>query len=253
MAGNHYPYRVLSSRLVTPVIRALELAPEQAALPYRAGQYVLLGDPGQRLPPRSYSVANAPRADGVVDLLVTLVPGGVITGWVHERLRPGHRVRLTGPYGTFLPDADQAGPVLLLAAGSGIAPARALAEALLDTPQPRPVTLFFSARGRADTIDDTRWRDWANSRKDFHYLLTLTRDPGAPKHPRIPDLLPVEFGDLKGWEVFVSGPPAFVTGCAAVAETLGAERAAIRTEEFFTEPQPWTRLPPVAAKQETPR
>ena len=236
MSWTDYPYRVLCSRLVTPVIRELQLVPDAEALPYRPGQYVLLGEHQHQVPPRSYSVANAPRPDGRISLLVTRVPHGPTSNWVHERLYAGSPVIVTGPYGTFMPDPARTGPVLLLAAGSGLAPARALAEALLDAPHRRSVTLFFSARSNADTIDHARWLDWANTRKGFRYLLTLTRDTHAPEHPRIPDLLPGALGDLAGWEVFASGPPGFVADCAAAARSLGAERTAVHTEEFFTEP-----------------
>ncbi len=248
MSWDDYPHRVRASRLVTPVIRELWLAPEATVLPYRPGQYVLLSDLDHQVPPRSYSVANAPRVDGQVSLLVTHVPDGPTSRWVHEQVRPGERVMLAGPYGTFVPDPDLSGPVLLLAAGSGLAPARALAEALLGGRPPRPVTLFFSARTIADAIDHSRFLDWANACSGFRYLLTLTRSPHAPDRPRIPDLLPATLGDLTGWEVFASGPPGFVTGCAAAVHALGTDPGAVHTEEFFTEPQPWTGQPPASTE-----
>lgn len=250
---DRYPYRVHSSRLVTPVIRELHLTPDTAALSYRPGQYVLLSDHDDTVPQRSYSVANAPHPDGRITLLVTRVPHGPTSSWVHDRLRPGDTVTLTGPYGTFMPGPGQRGPVLLLAAGSGLAPARALAEALLAGEHPRPVTLFFSARTAADTIDHARWLDWADTRHGFRYLHTLTREPRIATHPRIPELLPTAVGDLTGWEVFASGPPGFVTGCAAVAGRLGADPTAVHTEEFFTDPQPWTGQPPRAVEPSTRR
>ena len=245
---DEYPYRVVSNRPVTPVIRELLLAPEAAALPYRPGQYVLLNDRDYQVPPRSYSIANAPRADGSISLLVTRVPAGATSSWVHDRLTSGKTVLLTGPFGTFVPAADRSGPVLLLAAGSGLAPARALAEVLLDDQPGRPVTLFFSARTIADAIDHARFRDWDKTRPAFRYLLTLTRTPGAPRHRHIPYLLADAVGSLTGWEVFASGPPGFVTGCAAAAQSLGAEPAAVHTEEFFADPQPWTGPPPAVAE-----
>ncbi|TWP35819.1 FAD-binding oxidoreductase [Leekyejoonella antrihumi] len=239
-----YPYRVVSSRRVTPVIQELHLTPDAAVMPYRPGQYALLNDRDYQVPQRSYSMANAPRADGVVSLLVTHVPDGPTSTWVHHQLTPGGLVTLSGPYGTFTPDPAEQGPVLLLAAGSGLAPARALAEGLLGGRPSRPVTLFFSARRAADVIDRSRFQDWANTRSGFRYLVTLTREPHAVDRPRIPDLLPGTLGDLTGWEVFASGPPGFVSGCATAARALGADAAMVHTEEFFTEPQPWTEQPP---------
>lgn len=73
MSPNEYPYRVMVNRPVTPVIRELQLAPDTDPMGYQAGQYVLLGDRDQRLPPRSYSVANSARADGHLSLLVTRI------------------------------------------------------------------------------------------------------------------------------------------------------------------------------------
>lgn len=244
---DEYPYRVLGTRRATPVIRELILAPDPAPVPFRAGQYVLLGDRDLRVPPRSYSVANAPRPDGQVSLLVTRVPDGPTSSWAHDRLRAGDRVALTGPFGTFLPEPDRSGPVLLLAAGSGLAPARALAEDLLTSEPGRPVTLVFSARTAADTIDDDRFRGWAARHRDFRYLLTLTRDRSAPPGPHVPELLARTFDTLARWEVFASGPPGFVTGCAATALDLGADPVAVHTEEFFADPQPWLGAPPAAA------
>lgn len=163
MPLSDYPYRVLSNHPVTPVIRELQLAPGTRAMSYRAGQYALLGDTAHRLPPRSYSIANAPRADGRVSLLVTRFPEGPTSGWVHDVLQSGDEVSLAGPYGTFGPGDDRDGPILLLAAGSGLAPIRALAEALLADKPARRVTLFFSVRTAADTIDHARFQDWTRS------------------------------------------------------------------------------------------
>lgn len=239
-------YEVLSNRPATPVIRELRLAPRAHALTYRAGQYVLLSDARRRIAPRPYSVANAPRPDGRISLLVTRVPDGEVSGWVHDGLHEGDEVTLAGPYGTFVADASRHGPVLLLAAGSGLAPARALIEALaLDAPG-REVTLLFSARTRADAIDDAPFTTLSRTHGGFRYLLTLTRDPHADHHLRIPALLPRCFGDLREWEVFVSGPPEFVVASAAAAEHLGADPTAVHTEEFFTDPQPWAGTPPAA-------
>ncbi|MGH3744147.1 MAG: FAD-binding oxidoreductase [Mycobacteriales bacterium] len=242
-AWDDYPYRVVGSGPVTPVIAELHLAPDPTALPYAPGQYVLLGDRDLQVPQRSYSAAHAPRPDGTISLLVTRIRGGATSTWVHDRLRVGDPVLLSGPYGTFVPDPGRSGPALLLAAGSGLAPVRALAEALLEEHPARPVTLFFSARTSADAIDHERLVDLARTRPGFRYLLTRTRAPDGTDRPHVPDLLAGSLGDLTGWEVFASGPPGFVTACAAAARALGAEPAAVHTEEFFVEPQPCTIAP----------
>ncbi|HMN20685.1 MAG TPA: FAD-binding oxidoreductase [Ottowia sp.] len=235
---SQHPYRVRSSTLVTPVISELWLSPSAEPLAHRAGQYVLLGDTDWRVPQRSYSVANAPRPDGGISVLVTRVEGGPTSTWAH-RLQPGDEVLLEGPYGLFTTAPDRQGPLLLLGAGSGLAPLRALAEAVLHEAPGRPVTLFFSCRSAADRIGAAEFERWQAEHPQFRYLDTLTREPTAPRHGRLPPQLAEAVGDLRGWEVFASGPSGFVVACAEAAQALGAAATDIHTEEFFTDPQPW--------------
>lgn len=240
MTTDDAEFTVAAKRQRTPVIAELLLRPAGSPLHYQPGLYVLLGDPDGELVVRSYSVANAPRRDGLISLLVTLVPGGQLSGWVHDVLRPGGRVLLSGPYGSFTAAPGEHAPVLLLAGGSGPAPVRALAEGTLRSRAHNPVVLFFSARTRRDLIDDERFQSWQRRHGGrFRYLRTLTRADGPPPTGRIPAILGDWVGELSGWRVYIAGAPGFVTECAAAARACGAWPGGVHTEEFFTEPRPW--------------
>lgn len=228
----------------TPSIVELTLAPVGEPLRYAPGQYVLLGDADQRVPVRSYSVANAPRASGELTVLVTEIPGGEASGWIHRRLRTGDTVLVSGPYGTFVADLESAAPVLYLGGGSGLAPLRALAEAAVATGRPGEATLFFSARTAADLIDADRFARWERERPGFRFLHTLTREAGGPLQGRIPALLPALFGDLGRHDVFAAGAPGFVDACADAARALGVRPGHLHTEAFFEEPRPWSGTVP---------
>jgi CDP-4-dehydro-6-deoxyglucose reductase, E3 len=241
-----YEVRRLERR--TPTIAELELHPLGDPLEYLPGEYVLLEDDRHEVPPRSYSVANAPRPGGVISLLVTRVPDGETSRWVHERLRVGDTVSISGPYGTFVDDPGSIRPALFLAAGSGLAPIRALLEAELDSGTRDSLTLIFSARTEADVIDRPRFEDWQRTQPRFRFVRTLTRGAGPPPRGRIPALLGTLCADLSEHDLFVAGAPGFVMACADAANALGARRERIRTEVFFVEPQPWTREPVQAEK-----
>ncbi|HPP82398.1 MAG TPA: FAD-binding oxidoreductase [Rubrivivax sp.] len=244
-----YRYRVGSSARVTPVIRELWLSPVEGAIAYRAGQYVLLGDTEWRIPQRAYSLANAARRDGRVSLLVTAVAGGVTSTWAHG-LREGDEALLEGPFGTFGTDAAAPGrtaAVLLLGAGADPAPVRALAQGLLEAQPGRRVTLLFSCRTQADLIGDEALEALQRRHRGFRYQRTLTRDPTAPLHGRIPARLAEVVGHLAGWEVYAAGPSGFVVDCAASARALGAAAPDIHTEELFVDPQPWSDAAPAPA------
>jgi CDP-4-dehydro-6-deoxyglucose reductase, E3 len=242
-------YEVVGLERPTPTIVELWLRPLGEVLDYLPGEYVLLEDRERTVPPRSFSIANAPRPDGLISLLATRVAGGHNSAWIHERLRVGQEVSVSGPYGTFVEDPAATDPAVFLAAGSGLAPIRALLEAGLATHSRSSLTLIFSARSEADVIDRERFQAWQSEHPSFRFIRTLTRGAGPPPYGRIPALLPTLQGSLHDHDVFIAGAPAFVLACAAAADALGASRARVHTEVFFVEPQPWSGSAPQAEER----
>lgn len=238
------PYRVGALRRRTPAIVEVLLDPLAPALAYLPGQYVLLEDREHTVQQRSYSIANAPRNDRSISLLVTRVAGGQASEWVHNRLRVGEEAILTGPYGTFVAETQSRCPRLYLAGGSGLAPMRALIEAALAAADSRTHTLLFSARTEADVIDAQRFRRWHADHESFRFIRTLTRGEGPDPRGHIPQVLLELCTGLADCEVFIAGAPGFVRACAAASEALGAARSHVHTEPFFVEPQPWSGAPP---------
>jgi CDP-4-dehydro-6-deoxyglucose reductase len=232
------PYRVVGVELRTPTIIELWLRPLSVPLAYRPGEYVLLEDPAGDVPPRSYSIANAPRRDALISLLVTRVPQGATSTWVHAHLKAGDEVGISGPYGTFVDEPASTAPRLYLAAGSGVAPMRALVEQGLRAGPRRWQTLIFSARTEADVIDRARFTALQSRDPCFRFIRTLTRAAGPPPGGRIPSLLPEIYDRLGEHDVFIAGAPGFVLACAGAAEALGAMPERIKTEEFFAEGPP---------------
>ena len=235
--GDESPHRVVGTEHLTPTILELWVRPLARPLQYLPGEFVLLEDCHHRIPLRSYSIANAPRPDGLLSLLVTRVQGGQTSTWIHERLRVGDEVSISGPYGTFVDDPTSTAPCMFLAAGSGLAPVRSLIEAALSTGARRSLTLIISARTEADVIDRERFTRWQASHPQFQFMRTLTRAGGSGLHGRIPAVLPAICGELVEYDAFVAGAPGFVAACASAVEALGVRRGRVHTEEFFAEPR----------------
>ena len=183
---------------------------------------MLLGDPGAELVVRSYSIANAPRRDGLITLLVTRVPGGQVSAWCTTCSAPVTRCCCPAPMPRSPPCQENQARCCTSRAGPGWPPVRALAEAALRRRMLAPAALFFSARTERDLIDDMRFRGWQRRHPGFRYLRTLTRADGPPPTGRIPVILGDWLPDLPGWRVYIAGAPGFVTACAADARACGA-------------------------------
>lgn len=225
---------ILTDRIMrTPRIVELRLKPVGQPMRYWPGQYVTMGDGRAGAPPRSYSIAAASRPDGEIVLQVTRVDEGTTSRWVHDTLKIGDRVKIAGPYGTFIGDPSVDTPVLCLAAGSGLAPILSLTEAALRRGFKQKVTLLFSARTQADLYEAGLLDYWLAKHRNFHYRTTLTGEPGPDLSGRIPTVLPGLFPDLSGHSVFIAGSPGFVEDCVAAVKALGARKEYVHTEGFY--------------------
>lgn len=130
------PARIASvDRLAPDIMHVVLRTPPTSPLRFLAGQYIDVIAQGVR---RSYSLANAPRSDGLLELLIKRYPGGVLSEYFFERAQHNDLLRIEGPLGTFfLRDDDGAqtpADIVFLATGTGIAPVKALLEGLAADP-----------------------------------------------------------------------------------------------------------------------
>ena len=129
---------VSSLRLLSPDVTEVGIR-TSGALPYLAGQYAHVRFNGY--PARCYSITHPLRGDPgskSVWFHICRVDGGRVTPSIGKRIRPGHRVTLTGPYGSahFRPNLDNR--MILVATNTGFAPIWSVAVAALrENPQRR--------------------------------------------------------------------------------------------------------------------
>ena len=109
---------------------------------YRAGQSMPVQGP-RRDGWRYLSPANAPRPDGTIEFHLRAV-GAVSSGMVRH-LKPGDQLQLGTPIGIGLADyADSAKDLVMIAGGTGVAPMRAVIEAMAHE-RPRRTELVYGA------------------------------------------------------------------------------------------------------------
>ncbi len=120
--------RVQRSEVVAQDVRRIFLVTAEP-LEFRPGQYIEIFHPSGAT--RSYSVASLP-ADGVLELHVRLVPEGLVSGWLHG-LEEGDSLRLRGAFGQCFHVADdERKKLLLVGAGTGLAPLLGIARDALE-------------------------------------------------------------------------------------------------------------------------
>jgi NAD(P)H-flavin reductase/hemoglobin-like flavoprotein len=122
-------------------------------VPYRSGQYLSLECRYQPRTWRTYSVANAPREDNVMEFHVRAVSNGWVSSALVRRLKPGDVLRLAAPTGRMTLDRTSTRDIVCVAGGTGLAPIKALIDELTRYNRTRWVRVFFGARTREDLYD----------------------------------------------------------------------------------------------------
>jgi NAD(P)H-flavin reductase/ferredoxin len=213
---------VLSSlRPLSPEVMEVGIRTRRA-LPYHAGQYAQVRFSGY--PSRPFSITHPLRGNPnsrSVWFHVRRMKNGRVSASLGKRIRPGHRVKLIGPYGSahFRPNLD--GRLILVATNTGFAPIWSIAVAALrENPERR---MMIIAGGR--TIESLYMSPALVQLARFPNVLvvpvcstpqTVTNavKPGRPTD-YLPHLLPSDV-------LYACGAPGMVDSVKSIAAHFGA-------------------------------
>lgn len=195
------------------------------ALRTRAGQYFLWRfldrERWQEAHPFSLSAAPDGRS-----LRITVKDLGDFSARL-KSIKPGTRVAVEGPYGSFTDDARTGHRVALIASGVGITPIRALLEEM-----DGDLTLVY----RAGNEDELLFRDeldaLARERNiTIHYVLGDRRLP-ANRHLLSTDHLRSLIPDIARREIFLCGPPSLMRAVRRSVQQAGVPTRHIHIDQF---------------------
>jgi NAD(P)H-flavin reductase/ferredoxin len=192
------------------------------ALPHHAGQYAQIRFNGY--PSRPFSITHPVRGNPSsrsVWFHVRRMKDGRVTKLLGKRIKPGHRVELTGPYGSayFRPNMDSR--LILVATNTGFAPIWSIAVAALrENPERR---MMIIAGGR--TIEALYMGPALARLASFPNVLVVpvcstpqvansAVNLGRPTD-FLPNLLPSDV-------LYACGAPAMVDSIKAIAARIGA-------------------------------
>lgn len=195
----------------------------------KAGQYLhwRFLAPGLWWHQHPFSVSAAP-TDRSLRITVRILGKGTAA---LANLRPGTRVAIEGPYGTFSDDARTMESVALIGAGAGIGPIRAILEDTGIVPGRATVILRASRPEEFYLVDEiaelchlrgARLVTLAGRRAEGRWV------PASHAQWFLHHFIP----DLTGTDVFVCGPAGFTTAVVDEALSLGVPRSRIHDERL---------------------
>ena len=186
---------------------------------------------------RSYSISSAPLASHA-ELLVDCVPDGEVSPYLTGEARVGDRFELRGPIGGYFVWTPEYGdPLLLIAAGSGIAPLASILAHRAVAARCPPTRVLYSVRTTQDIIFKERLEAWRRDDPTLAVSLTLTRSAptdwtGYRRRIDAAMLREVAFEMSDRPLAYVCGPTTMVEAAADALVRIGYPAERIRTERF---------------------
>jgi len=236
-AVEDYEAVVVEKRRLTPTAVALFLKLDRG-MGFQAGKYVNLHLPGVEHA-RAFSMANAPSQSDLIELNIRRVPGGEATGYIHERLREGERLRVSGPYGRFFVRASKPGDLIFLAGGTGLSSPKSMILDLLESGDSRGITLVYGQRNRAELYYHEFFERLAAKHENFTYLPALSEPEAADAWSGavgfVHEVAKAHFGGMfAGRTAYLCGPPPMIDACLTTLMRGRLFERDIYMEKFIT-------------------
>lgn len=208
---------------------------------------------------RAYSMANYPAEGDIIMLTVRIattpfkprpqvgfqdVPTGVGSSYIFS-LKPGDKVRMSGPYGDFHPRFDSKREMIWIGGGAGMAPLRSQIMHMTKTLncRDREMHFFYGARSLSEAFFMEDFWELEKDFPNFHMHLSLDRpDPKADaagvKYYAgfavncVRDTYLKDHDAPEDCEYYLCGPPMLIKTVTDYLDSLGVEPESIMYDNF---------------------
>jgi naphthalene 1,2-dioxygenase ferredoxin reductase component len=233
-----HPARIVKASVVaiealTHDIRRLVLKPAKP-IEFSPGQYVQLQfTPGHVRP---YSMAGL-AGDAQMEFHVRIVPGGRVSGYVAETLRPGDAVRISGPLGSAYLRRRHEGPMLCVAGGTGLAPVLSILRGAIAQGMTNPLHVYVGARSPRDVygLEELQALQRRHPALTLHTVVAAGGDPREHRCGLVTEAIAQDLDRLQGWRAYLCGSPPMVEATAELVRRKGIAPGQVCADAFYTQ------------------
>lgn len=222
--ATEYTYALRSLQALNEQVYQATLAPLETTLEYLAGQYIEICLPDEEAKP--FSIANAPLGDGYLQLHIRLGTDNAYALKLIQHLQEQQTLTFRGAFGHCLYHPEPSLATVMIAGGTGFAPLKAIIEQSLSVPLTQPLTLYWTAKTRADLYLHDLALQWDRYIPHFRYVPILTGPtPPSDWQGKTGSVYNVIHQDqpqgLAEHHVYISGPPSLTFDAFEKLASLG--------------------------------
>lgn len=147
---------------------------------FKPGQFIILDLPisDKRTKRwRSYSIANTPNDENIIELCIVRLEDGQGTGYLFDEAEVGTPIKFKGPQGIFtIPSTLESQKLVMICTGTGVAPFRSMLQYIREGNLPfKNIELIFGTRYEEGILYREELEKMASESDNFTYSVTLSR------------------------------------------------------------------------------
>lgn len=225
---------------------------------FRPGQFITLDlDIGADTINRCYTISSPPTRPDTLSITVKRHPGGKVSNWLHDNLKPGSEIRVLGPAGDFTFTLHPAEKYLFLSGGSGVTPLMSMARTLYDLGDDNDVVFAHSARAPRDIIFRQELAAMAQGMANFRTVFICEKSPDDDPwtgHTGFLNIARLRLiaRDYQQREIFCCGPAPYMKAVRDMLSEHNFDMARYHEESFTFGEQASTAAPPPTETAATP-
>lgn len=217
-------------------------SPSRALFSFDPGQFITLELPIPGGPLyRTYTISSSPSRPTSLTITVKAQADSIGTKWMFDNLRPGMRLRATGPAGRFSMAHHPADKYLFISAGSGITPMMSMTTFMFDSGRDMDLVFVNCARRPSDIVFRKPLEHMASRvmGMELHWVIEETDAymPWTGYRGMFNQLmLGLMAQDYLEREVFCCGPEPFMRAVREALVGLGYDMDRYHQESFHAAP-----------------
>jgi len=232
-----FPATIVAIRQETPTIKSFVLECSAAAFAFMPGQWIDLHvEIAGHDEVGGYSMINAPRGDGRIELAIKYSDTHAVTRYLHENARVGDRVAVSNGSGSFYYEPGMGDRVVLIGAGVGVTPLLSIMRHISSEQPQVEVTLLYSVAVPEEVLFAEELAQMRRTREKTRVLITVTQPQGTRwtgLTGRIDARKLAEAGLSQGTVYFICGPGEMVDNTARMLVELGVPEHKVIFEKWW--------------------
>ncbi len=201
-----------------------------------AGQFITIRINDKSASPcfRGYSISSCPNGNNF-EICVKVIPLGRGSNWLNS-LNKDNEIEFIGPNGDFIFNTDSSKKILLIGAGTGIAPLKSIAENELLNGNKQAISILWGLRYMKDIFYKDYFENLVHVHKNLTFEITLSRPENGiweGKKGRVTEILKnLNSQDFENTEIYICGLKHMIEDVKNMLKEKGLSEKQIHFEKY---------------------